>query len=442
MQCDGVASTPHGHSAFATAAHHAASYVARARVALRKIGGYTLAVAYDPEAFVEHFLGGRLPAEVGDGFAATAAQADRVRNALDVVLEGPHGGRVVAFVERRVDGVECLTRTERFNLSYYPSESISEADAARAVRALAARVATAEGSAPRAPTVAAGTLELRINRECNERCAFCNTPEGSETILPGPNAVLELLAAEREAHDAVLLTGREPTLEPRLLDYVRRAHELGYARIRLQTNGTRLTDRAYLRGLVAAGLTEVEISLHTRSPDTFERLIGKKSLLPRTVDGIEAALDAGLRCHLVMVVTTLNLEEIPDLIAFVADRYEKRVRHVTLSPMAPVGDGAQALHLVPRLGDMTRKLPEIFEAARVAGIEIDVPSRCGMPLCAIPERYRERSAESHNRPGANLEAGKGKSTRCAGCRFDAICTGVWHAYLKRYGDAELTPIQS
>ncbi len=406
-------------------------------------------MAYDADAFVARFLGGSLPAPLADGFRAVRAQSDRVRTALDVVLQDEAGRSVTAFLERRVDGAECLTQSAGFNLSYYPSAQLGDADSARAVRALAARIAEAEAELPvdasaPVPLAAPGarTLELRINRECNERCVFCNTPEDSETILPGAEAVLQLLEAEHVGgYGAVLLTGREPTLDPRLIEYVRRARELDYPRIRLQTNGTRLSDRSYLSELVTAGLDEVEISLHTRTPDTFVRLVGKENLLKRTLDGIRAVLDAGLRCHLVMVVTTLNLTEIPELVTFLGTEYGGRLRHVTLSPMAPVGDGARALDLVPRLTNITRSLPEIFAAAQAAGIRIDIPSRCGMPLCTIPEPYRAQSGESANDAGRNQEAGKSKGGRCSECRFDATCTGVWTAYLERHGDGELSPVR-
>jgi pyruvate-formate lyase-activating enzyme len=366
------------------------------------------------------------------------------------VLQDEAGRSVIAFLERRVDGAECLTQTARFNVSYYPAADLGDAAAARAVRALAAHIQIAEKALPEsaiARVLSAGpggrTLELRINRECNERCVFCNTPEGSETILPDAQSVLEMLEAERHGgYGAVLFTGREPTLDPRLVEYLRRARELGYPRLRLQTNGTRLSDRAYLAQLVEAGLSEVEISLHTRTPDTFLRLVGKQDLLARTLEGIHAVLDAGLRCHLVMVATTLNLAELPELLASLGRDYTGRLRHVTLSPMAPVGDGARALALVPRLTNITRSLPDIFAAAQAAGIHIDIPSRCGMPLCAIPEPYREHSGESANAPGLTLEAGKRKGTRCGECRFDAVCTGVWTAYLERHGDGELSPIRS
>lgn len=408
-------------------------------------------MAYDADAFVTEYLAGRVGQAVGE-LRISAVRSDRLRRAIDVVLSDDAGRELIVFLERRVEGAACLTQTSRFNLSYYPSRSVPDAEAAALGRAFGAwlcerEAALSDAAAERAfnldPHAPERAVELRINRECNEACVFCNTPEDSDTILPGPQAVFDALGRERAAgHRAVLFTGREPTLDARLVDYVARARSLGYERIRLQTNGTRLGDATYLALLIDAGITEVEISLHTRDGETFEQLIGKRSLLNRTWAGIERVLDAGLRLHLVLVVTTANLDEAPRLLASLGRDLGGRLKHVTLSPMAPVGDGARHVDLVPRLASLTATLPAIARAADDAGIALDIPSRCGLPLCAIPDQLRRFSAELENRPGLTLEPGKRKAPACATCRFDAVCTGVWDAYLDRHGNAELVPVRA
>ncbi len=408
-------------------------------------------MAYDSEAFLTDYLGGRLGQVVAE-FRVTDVRTDRVRSAIDVVLCDAQERELVLFLERRVEGAACLMQTENFNLSYYPAKGVSDANAANAARAFGSLVR--EREAELCPDVAERSLrfsraqpspdralELRINRECNEACLFCNTPADSDTILPSGEVVLELLERERRAgYTAVLFTGREPTLEPRLLEYVSRARELGYTRLRLQTNATRLGDRAYLESLVAAGITEVEISLHTRDAATFEALVGKRSLMKRTWAGLRSVLDLGVRCHVVLVATTMNLAEVPALLESLGRDLEGRLRHVTFSPAAPVGDGARRVDLVPRLSELREALPAIFAAAGAAGIELDIPSRCGLPLCAMPTEHVSRNAEARNTPGQTLEPSKRKAASCGQCRYDGVCTGVWVAYLERHGESELRPV--
>ncbi len=417
-----------------------------------KAPSYDIAVAYDRDAFIEDFLAAQPSAHVFQGFRISRVEPDRVRQALDVELTHDDGRALVLFLERRVPGREALATTEALSVSYYPSREVSDAEAAQLGRAFASFLSQREKAlGPEAAQrtlrlgVRQGTpdrcLELRINRECNEQCVFCNTPEDSETILPGPAAIEDALRVEQAAgHSSVLFTGREPTLEPRLLGYVQLAKSLGYSRIRVQTNGTRLADEGFLRKLLNAGVTEFEISLHTLQVATFEQLVGKRSLLLKTEGGIGAVLRAGARLHLVTVATTQNLHELPDMLRTLGKRYAGRLRHLTLSPMAPVGDGEQRLDLIPRFSKLTQSLPKIVAAAREAQIDLEIPSRCGLPLCVTPPELRSLNLEAKNTPGLTLETGKHKPPQCSQCRFDAVCTGVWSAYLDRHGSDELVAV--
>lgn len=409
-------------------------------------------MAYDSEAFIQDFLNGQMGGHVFREFHIVRVEPDRVRQALDVQLEAPDGSSLVLFLERRVPGRAALCTTASFAVSYYPSRTIGDGEAAALGRAFAAFLEARETTL--GPDAASRTLrlsslqgtpdrwlELRINRECNERCVFCNTPENSETILPGPEAIEATLRAEFAAgHRAVLFTGREPTLDPRLLDYIRLSRALGYERVRLQTNGTRLAKPGYVKELIAVGVDEFEISFHTNDAATFEKLVGKRALLPKTEDGIERVLSSGARLHLVTVVTTDNLHQIPRLLRTLGSRFGGRLRHVTLSPMAPVGDGKGRLDLVPRLHAIHAALPQIGAAAAQAQIELSIPSRCGLPICVTPVELRPLNLETQNTPHRTLESDKHKAEQCSRCRYDSVCTGVWSAYLERHGSAELVPV--
>lgn len=415
--------------------------------------GYERDVAYHAEAFRAHYLGVPPSSTELDGFEVHAVRADRIRDAIDVELKDSAGRVVVLFLERKLVGREALTTTNHFAVSYYPSRSVEDAEAARVGRRFAESLMRREAAlpaetarqvlAPPAGTEASRTVVLRINRECNERCSFCNTPADSPAIVTATAAVQQALREERAAgRTVVLFTGREPTLDSRLPSFLRLAKDLGYERIRLQTNGTRLAATSYLEALVDAGLTEVEISLHTLDPPTFEALVGPAALLAKTEAAVSAVLARGLRLHLVTVLTTLNLAEVPSLFEALGLRHRGSPLRVSLSPMAPVGDGRRHLALIPRLTTLTTALPAIALAAESAGIELEIPSRCGLPLCATPEVLRPRNLESRNTPGTTLEPGKHKAPACAQCCFDAVCTGVWSDYLDAHGAEELVPVRN
>lgn len=78
-------------------------------------------------------------------------------------------------------------------------------------------------------------------RGCNFRCGYCHNPE---LVLPKryPPAVTEdsifsFLRRRRDKLDAVVVTGGEPTVQPRLTDFLRKIKRLGLL-LKLDTNGS------------------------------------------------------------------------------------------------------------------------------------------------------------------------------------------------------------
>lgn len=410
-------------------------------------------MAYDPERFARAYLPGPLPRPFADRWTLAAIERDRVRAAVDVRLERDDGARLVVFVERRVEGGRCFAQTARVQVSYYAEGAIDDAEAASILAPLVAQLRAIEATLDAGELDAAlaidvprearrRALELRINRDCNEACVFCNTPASSDTILPSAAAIHEAIERERAAgYDELTLTGRETTLDPELPAYVRSAREAGYRRVRVQTNGTSFAEGPLLDRLIDAGMTCAEISLHTLAPETFRRLVAAPPrLLEKTLAGLARLAERpSVECHLVVAMTRLNAAQVPTVIAR-ARAIHPGLVSVTVSPMAPVGDGAAALDLVPRPDELREPFGAIAELAAQHGLLVRVPSRCGAPLCAFPPGAAGMSAELDNPPGQTLEPGKSKAPECARCVAEPRCTGVWSAALARWGPGALRPI--
>ncbi len=77
---------------------------------------------------------------------------------------------------------------------------------------------------------------------CNFRCPFChNSPlvtGGIEYAGLSCEEVLSFLKKRQGTLDGICITGGEPTLQPDLFDFMRKAKDLGYA-VKLDTNGYR-----------------------------------------------------------------------------------------------------------------------------------------------------------------------------------------------------------
>lgn len=76
-------------------------------------------------------------------------------------------------------------------------------------------------------------------KACNFRCPFCHN---GLTVLEAEDeylfdAILDYLKSRKGLIDAVVFTGGEPTLEPKLKEHIKLVKDLGFE-IKLDTNGT------------------------------------------------------------------------------------------------------------------------------------------------------------------------------------------------------------
>ena len=169
-------------------------------------------------------------------------------------------------------------------------------------------------------------LRISVTDRCNFRCTYCMPAEGMQW-LPR-EAVLTFeeiervtrLCVEHYGVDSVRLTGGEPTVRAHLPVLVGKLARLRTATgdpvdLALTTNGATL--RSMADDLVAAGLRRVNISLDTLRRDRFVELT-RRDELARVLDGIDAALEAGLAPVKVnaVVMRGVNDDEIVDLAAY------------------------------------------------------------------------------------------------------------------------------
>src|SRR4029077_4373803 len=101
---------------------------------------------------------------------------------------------------------------------------------------------------------------VRVNFHCNTACA-CGFVS---PLLPSPAEAAVRAAIERAGSEGadLVLSGGEPTLNPRLVEYVRLAKRVGVSAVEVQTNATRLAERGLARALADAGLDRAMVSLH------------------------------------------------------------------------------------------------------------------------------------------------------------------------------------
>lgn len=167
-------------------------------------------------------------------------------------------------------------------------------------------------------------LRISVTERCNFRCQYC-MPEKPFSWVPAENLLSfeELFKFVKVAIDEgvnkIRITGGEPLLR-KDLDYF--IHLIATHKpdidLALTTNGFLLPEVAHK--LKSAGLKRVNISLDTLKPVVAAQ-IAQKNVLFRVLEGIESALEVGLKVKINMVpLQGINDGEILDILEFARER--------------------------------------------------------------------------------------------------------------------------
>ncbi len=182
-------------------------------------------------------------------------------------------------------------------------------------------------------------LRLSVTDRCDLRCAYC-MPERM-TFLPKAD-VLSLEELHRMALGfidrgitKIRLTGGEPLVRRDMIELVRalgRKLGDGLEELTLTTNGTQLATHA--AALAEAGVRRINVSLDTLDRAGFAKL-ARRDMLPQVLEGIDAALAAGLKVKLnTVALKGINEEEIPSLMAWA----HGKGLDLTLIEVMPLGE--------------------------------------------------------------------------------------------------------
>jgi cyclic pyranopterin phosphate synthase len=145
-------------------------------------------------------------------------------------------------------------------------------------------------------------LRISVMDRCNFRCPYCMPKEqfheNYKFLKPSERLSFEEIVRLSQLFvelgvKKIRLTGGEPLLRPNLPELIGELTTLdGVQDVALTTNGVLLAKHA--AELKAAGLKRVTVSLDTIDPDVFAQMSGGFRGVEQVLEGIDAALTAGL----------------------------------------------------------------------------------------------------------------------------------------------------
>ncbi len=280
---------------------------------------------------------------------------------------------------------------------------------------------------------------------CNLECTFCMV-EDVLNVYEGTSLEAFRRFAERPGALSgvrrVIFSGGEVTLAKDLLSYVGLARSLpGIEHVRLQTNATRLADRAFLGRLMAAGVDEYFVSIHGHDAATCDAITQRRGSFEEIMAGMRTVVDAGATLITNTAIAEVNVGGLADIVAAVAPLAPRSMEFWSYWPRAD--EEGKKGHFV-RVGEARGPLLRALGACVERGISPAVKwfPKCllgpfakyhddGQPPSVIPDDYFAREPsygciyEGVCVDAAELSV---KATPASG-----RCAGLSEPYIRRFG---------
>jgi cyclic pyranopterin phosphate synthase len=304
-------------------------------------------------------------------------------------------------------------------------------------------------------------LRISVTDRCNFRCVYCMPREvfGKDFEFMQRSALLSFEEIERvatafAAHgvEKLRLTGGEPLLRRDLEKLVEMLVKIdGIKDVALTTNGALLARKA--QRLADAGLTRVTVSLDSLDDDTFKAVNDVAFPVDRVLEGIDAALAAGLApVKINMVVKRgLNDQDVVPMARFFRDKPGTVLRFIEFMDVGNTNgwqleDVVSAAEIVAMIGEQHPLEPiaplypgEVANRFRYRdGVgEIGVIASVTQPFCGGCTRAR---ISAEGKLFTCLFAAKGHDLReiirggASDDELRASIAGVWNRRGDRYSE--------
>jgi hypothetical protein len=188
-----------------------------------------------------------------------------------------------------------------------------------------------------------GLAIIDVTNRCNLKCPVCfaNAAAAGYVYEPSKEEIIGMLENLRRNDPvpppALQFSGGEPTIRKDLFDLVRKAKELGFHHVEVNTNGLRLAKSLeFCRGLLEAGVSTVYLQFDGLTSDVYEFTRGV-DLLNVKMKALENCREAGLSIVLVVtLVKGVNDQQLGDIIRFAIKNFDL-IRCVNVQPVSICG---------------------------------------------------------------------------------------------------------
>lgn len=201
---------------------------------------------------------------------------------------------------------------------------------------------------------------VRLTFDCNDHCIFCLDSQAHDGRMRDPQEVkAQILDGKRKGAERLILSGGEPTIHPKYIDFIKLGRLAGYDHIQTVTNGRLFKYPEFLRRCVDAGLREITFSIHGPNAKVHDALVGVKGAFDEEIEGLRNALADGR--VIVNIDVCVNRGNVKHLATMLETFTAMGVREYDLLHVIPFGaawrDGKEVLFY-----DLETMRPHLVEA--------------------------------------------------------------------------------
>lgn len=234
------------------------------------------------------------------------------------------------------------------------------------------------------------TFWIVTNYTCNNRCPTCYAAEGcrglsqSEDIMDYDYAAEVMMEMKRCNAEHCLLIGGEPTLYPRLLDLVRFGTKIGL-KMKLVSNGRRMSDRRFVCQLKDAGLIHSSVSIEGATAEKHNEVTQAESF-HESCEGLRNLIREDVSCNSILTISLLNLDDVVPLARMVHDFGVKNILYNFSLPSV----GTQGIESCS--SPNPQQCADVISAAylRLKDEGIKVSFFATLPLCLFDQRVLQQ----------------------------------------------------
>ena len=189
------------------------------------------------------------------------------------------------------------------------------------------------------------TLRVSLLNRCNLGCIYCTSgdePVNSTNTSQKKSSAEKILSNIANLHallqlETIRLTGGEPLLYTDLIKVIEGVKAIGISNIKLTTNGFLLEKMA--TPMRNAGMRSINVSLDAVDEDVYF-LMSKRNNVQRIMNGIDAAIEAGLAVKInAVIMKGINDSQVLPLLEYAFSKH-LRIRFLEVMAMGHLHQSA------------------------------------------------------------------------------------------------------